>query len=426
MVWVIGEFVDITVSTVSEKWLRNNERKCWYPKTNSSIKIKNEADVDTKSGKWTLHSFRILMNGGNKLEVLTHITIPHFIRPIERFSTYAEAREAEKIAQSHSTMSAYQNSFLAKQQARKHPKVFDSDSGSSSSSENETKDFKNIKKLCKLDAGLVMNEDKEYDYSRNDNDTQHSSDLEQSSSRSSEKGDDRSVKSGSTNSDFNKNSNDDCDGWSIESGSNRDFNENVSDVSENSSDTEILSEVDENLSVTDVDKSQPIANESNFLSCTGNNLESTEQLPSPGSNYDFNEDRRLVRLEKLIIHVCQELKSIQTDVKEIRKKSCETESSIQNLGLICKDLSVEVFACTEEIKKRNGMFTDVLVPDIKLPIKKMKRYGAIELALIRHKIVDNLVSLSFSSSFIVVLYVKSRHKQHPRLQFKKNVLFFAA
>lgn len=63
MAWVIVLFSDLTVSSVSVKWLRKNGKKCYFPKTKIKKKIKTEAEVDKESGKWTLYSCRLLMSG---------------------------------------------------------------------------------------------------------------------------------------------------------------------------------------------------------------------------------------------------------------------------------------------------------------------------------------------------------------------------
>lgn len=221
-----------------------------------------------------------------------------------------------------------------------------------------------MKILTNLDAGLVANQDKEYKYDR------HHSPLQ----------DEGHI---SEISDENHSFENDTDRSSENDSEITDLNEDVYESSLN------FSEDDGN----DVNESQPIENETNFLHNIGT-LESTSQMPSPASDYDFTEDRRCVRLEKLIINCCQVVQSMKAEVCEIKKQTIETQNGTQNLVAICKDLSVEVFTCVEEIKKRNGLFTDVLVPDIKLPIKKTKRYYDIELALGRHKVVDNLVSPS--------------------------------
>lgn len=67
MAWLIACFSDLTVSRVSEKWLKRNGRKCYFPKTNVAKKIRLEADVDKKSKDWGLYSCRILMNGGKNI-----------------------------------------------------------------------------------------------------------------------------------------------------------------------------------------------------------------------------------------------------------------------------------------------------------------------------------------------------------------------
>lgn len=68
MSYVIAAFSDQTVSSVPQKWETKvgNKKKCFYPKTGALAKIKAAVDVDEKSGKWTLHSYRLLMDGGNK------------------------------------------------------------------------------------------------------------------------------------------------------------------------------------------------------------------------------------------------------------------------------------------------------------------------------------------------------------------------
>lgn len=100
----------------------------------------------------------------------------------------------------------------------------------------------------------------------------------------------------------------------------------------------------------------------------------------------------------MIMHACRELESIKREVKALNVKSSDTEQVVDKLVSVCKDLTVEVFACTEQLKKRNGMFTDLLVPDLKLTLKLRKHFNRNELALQNPKIVDNLVSC-FHSKF---------------------------
>lgn len=68
----------------------------------------------------------------------------------------------------------------------------------------------------------------------------------------------------------------------------------------------------------------------------------------------------------------------------------EIKSSVKGLTRTIKDLVTEVFDTKEELKKRNSMFTDLLVPDIQLPIKSRQRYSDNAVALLEPKIVDNM------------------------------------
>lgn len=284
-------------------------------------------------------------------------------------------------------MASFESSNSPKQKLRKRPIL-----KLSSSSESECADFKNIDKLSKADAGLFATEDKKYNYDRNN--YQSKNDDACSSTNQLFESDHFSESDGSQA--FEDNGNKSMNG----SGDDGDFDNNLNEnINVHSYEIENISEDDVNLSSDDIDKSRHTENGSNFLPNMRNNLESTSELRSPGSTYDFSDDRCLLRIEKLIIHVCQEVESMKTDIKGLKEKSNETKSVVQKLVIVCKDLAVEVFACTEEIKKRNGMFTDLLVPDIKLPIKKRKQYINNELALGKHKIVDNMVSTSFEKSF---------------------------
>lgn len=64
--YVVVEFSDLTVSSVPTKWETKvgKIKKCYFPKTGASAKIKAAVDVDKKSGKWHLYSYRRLMKGG--------------------------------------------------------------------------------------------------------------------------------------------------------------------------------------------------------------------------------------------------------------------------------------------------------------------------------------------------------------------------
>lgn len=377
MAWLIVCFSDLTVSRVSEKWLKKSGKKCYFPKTNVAMKIKTEAAVDKKSGKWGLHVCRILMHGSKNFlySFITFEAASNFILLIERFATLSEARKAEKIAQNHSTMTSFEASYAEKQELRKHPNVFHI----SSASESESDDFKNIGKLKKLDSGSTPLSDKEYIYKRSD---------------SSYENDDNSMPP--TNHSFETDTNDDYEGESP-------VEEDVEDVDMNINSGERSYEQSyelENNSGDDVDQ----GNENSFGQNSGKILESTSELRSPAAAYDFSDDRCLVRIEKLIMHACQELESIKNDMKALKIKSSETEQVVENLVLVCKDLCAEVFSCTEELKKRNGMFTDLLVPDLKLPVNRRKYYKKNELALAKMKIADNMVIYNFYI-FLCVIFL---------------------
>ncbi|KAJ6634636.1 hypothetical protein Bhyg_13212 [Pseudolycoriella hygida] len=249
---------------------------------------------------------------------------------MEQYETLPLAHEAELIAQNHSTVASFEMSEKRKSKKRQTKKLNTSWSSSSSPKQLD-KDFENIKTLSELDAAHALNQDK----------TQVSVNN-----------------AGKNSSDSSEN----------ETESLRDF----------PSDQFTKHEEDDHI-ISHPDKSAPYTA-----------LESTSEIPSPAISYDLTEERREVRMKKLILYSVQALDSIKAEVAEIRKKTIENENVVQNLVLIAKDLSVEVFACVEEIKKRNGLFTDVLVPDIKIPIKKTSRYCSVENALKRHKLVDNL------------------------------------
>ncbi len=87
------------------------------------------------------------------------------------------------------------------------------------------------------------------------------------------------------------------------------------------------------------------------------------------------------------------LKQAIDTANEAKNNVIEVKSSVNGLTRTIKDLATEVFDSKEEVKKRNRMFTDLLIPDIQLPIKNRNRYGDVVSALSEHKIVDNLVRL---------------------------------
>lgn len=363
---------------VSEKWPKKNGKKSYFPKTKITKNIKKEAEVDKESGNWGLYSCRILMNGGNTAVPLHSVAIIHFICSlIAKFETYQEARDAEAIAQNHSTMTSFEASYTENQKSRKHPKVF------ISGSEGECDaDIKNIAELTKRDAEAKATADKEYSYFLDDDRIENEA-TNASNEYDGNESVDGSVKNGS-----------DCD--SIESVDESMENDSECEANENESDQNYESDGDDKSNngneASDMENENRRRSDSDvFQFAAINNLESTSELRSPREQYDFSDDRGMVRVEKLLMHVCRELETIKSDMKALKIKSKDTESVVEKLVSVCKDLSVEVFSCTEEFKKRNGMFTDLLVPDLKLPVTRRKHYTNNETELKKHKIADNLV-----------------------------------
>lgn len=68
MVYVVAEFSDLSVSSVPKKWETKigKKKKMFFPHSGALAKIKAAVDVDKSSKKWSLHSYRLLMNGGSK------------------------------------------------------------------------------------------------------------------------------------------------------------------------------------------------------------------------------------------------------------------------------------------------------------------------------------------------------------------------
>lgn len=383
---------------VSEKWQRKNGKKSYFPKTKVAKNIKKEAEVDKKSGNWGLYSCRVLMKGSKKT-VSSHpsVHIFHYYSFMTaKFDSYEEARDAEAVAQGHSTMSSFQRSYEKNQKSRKRPKVY------KSGSKRECKDVENIALLAKIDGESKSTVDKEYTYvdgdryaendasntlsDENDNDLMNGScgneghndsnnedDINETDSESVENDGDESV-DGSSDNDFVDGS---CDNDGVD-GSCEDFSE--PEISENSPGDML-----------------PI-----------NNFESTSELRNPPEEYDFSEDRALLRVEKLLLHVCREIETIKKEMKTLKTKSTDSEAVIEKLVAVCKDLSVEVFSCTEEFKKRNGMFTDLLVPDLKLPAKRRKHFRRNEMGLKKSKIFDNMVRYKYNFNNKVTRHTRNQ------------------
>lgn len=66
MVYVVAEFSDSSVSSVPKKWetMIGKTKKMYFPKKGALAKIKANVDAVKGSKKWNLHSYRLLMNGG--------------------------------------------------------------------------------------------------------------------------------------------------------------------------------------------------------------------------------------------------------------------------------------------------------------------------------------------------------------------------
>lgn len=313
------------------------------------------------------------------------------LQKIATFPTYDLARKAEVIAQNHSTMSSFEKSYLSKQQSRKKPVV--QFSTSSSGSESECQDSKNIKKLSKLDEG-ILDVEKDYKYNENrNNDNGWSVDsYEKIDCRSDISSNDENYEpiaenlNGSNNEssieDFSSNNDDyeslDGDVREEDLNCSRDENKNYSleesCFDENGS---------KNLSQTDLCNTRHSSYESTNL----------EQQDMTSGYNDFSDERRLPHIEKAVFNALQQLKENKSLLTECNDSVNEMKIEIKNLSRTVKDLAVEVFGSKEELKKRNGLFTDMLVPEIRLPIKGVTRYGDVEIALHKDKIVDNMVSV---------------------------------
>lgn len=328
-------------------------------------------------------------------------------------------------------MSSFQRSFTAKQKARKRP-VIKFNSSSSSSSEDESQDCKNIKKLSKLDAGLTVDVDKEYNYNtrpdNNDNgslvcdDNRSPASVDNRSFTNDDNlsltGDDNRSLTGDDNRSLVSNYY--CGGnqsWSVDDNLSMDEdggqysdkqlnNDSNIDGSEDDDDCAPDDDLDDIPLITEPDKNRPEDSNSklfneiqrdytdNFQLESTNREQSLVNISSPQcSTYkDFSDARRLPFIEKGVFCACQQLEENKAVLKEIKEISFETKVLIQSLMPIIKDLTVEVFDSKEEIKKRNGMFTDLLAPDVQLSIEGVKQFDDVIAALEKLKNVDNMVS----------------------------------
>lgn len=293
------------------------------------------------------------------------------------------ARKAEKIAQNHSTMKSFEESFALKQKSRKRPQVrFDSFT-ESPASESETQDFKNIRKLAKIDAGLAL--EKEYTYKNGpgknvdeESDDENDDDLSVSNDVSKENVDKYDDQPNKNDSDDNSSEGD---------------NENC--LSENDDDN-FESENDDNVSSADRDIRIARLNHINDtivpFESTNRELQELNMGSSIPDYKEFSDERRLPVIEKAVMWACKQLEENKAILTEIKENSSKSNLMVQSLMGIVKDLTVEVFDNKAEISKRNGMFTDILMPDFPLHIMTVQQYDTAESELEKHKVVDNLVS----------------------------------
>lgn len=67
MVWVVAEFTDATIATVTEQWIsiKNGKIYCYWP--SKDVEKKNRENAKPGSlNEGTLHECTLLMNGGKK------------------------------------------------------------------------------------------------------------------------------------------------------------------------------------------------------------------------------------------------------------------------------------------------------------------------------------------------------------------------
>lgn len=319
-------------------------------------------------------------------------------------------------------MTSFESSYVAKREARKYPKVYND----SLATKSGTADSEIIDQLKKSDKEFIPPKDKKYVYNgnvdlnnsfdtsvedngdvdgSNDGDIANCSDNEVDGSDDGVAGSDDGVDGSDDEVDGSDDGVDGTDNEVDTDGSNDgEFgSENSDEAMDRSNDVDDMGDAEDGESVygsnVEFSVSGSQLQEQSFFPNYGNNFESTNEVLSPATNYDFSDDRCLQRIEKLIKHACQELESIKREIKALNIKSTETEEVVGHLVTVCKDLTVEVFTCTAELKKRNGMFTDLLVPDLKLNLKRRKHHNQNELALANTKIVDNLVRL-----FVFIFY----------------------
>lgn len=330
------------------------------------------------------------------------------------FATYEEARQAEIVAQSHSTMESFQKSYAKKRNERKRPRViFDS-----SSERSECSDSKKIEKLSKIDEEFDVTDEKEYSYTHSTKKVSDWLASEGSDTVISQKSVERNSQPGSENvyqQPSNNGSSIGDDNSSQKSVmASTDSNDDESVVSSkdgsNSKNSSVNDETDENSSGDEaVQKSrkksiaQYVIEDDELGNGPEHNQNCKEnELPLESTNLDqqdplvdyngFKFERRIQFIENALSNAIKQLNENNKLLIETVDALRDIKFTIGGLTQTIKDLAAEVFDNKEELKKRNGLFTDLLAPQIQFPIKKLRRYDDVEMELQDCKIVDNVVS----------------------------------
>lgn len=390
MVWVLPEFMDNTIACASEVWISVKDGKIFCKWPRKDVEKKNRANaVPDNSKDWKLYECRrLLMNGGETFQfcVLTSVLI--FLLFSEKFGTYESARAAELIAQDHSTMSKYVKSKSAKRTRKRTAKY---------SIESESK---KIKSMAKADQKCMSDAVKKFTYIQKTstplqntlNDTGKDGPILSRSNineLSSIVVDNISQSSSSDDDDLSEDGdaavkNKSHSSAKISSPSNSNNNSSPSSGCSSSSSSNCSS----NSSSESDSESSTTLTERNGTHL--NNIEpSSALLSTPSENESRPRDMR------------EELNEIKKDIRaisEVTNNNAVVLKELKDIGLssivVFKDLSAEVFKCNREIKKRNGLFTDLLHPDIEVPIQDEDHYEDVTEKLKDKRFVDNLVRLN--------------------------------
>lgn len=96
--------------------------------------------------------------------------------------------------------------------------------------------------------------------------------------------------------------------------------------------------------------------------------------------------------------ILDELNNLKEQLKAIAQTSNDNSKVLEELQelavasiAVIKDLTAELFKCKEEIKKRNGLFTDMLHPDIEVPLGEPEQFDALVEKFRDKRLIDNLV-----------------------------------